>query len=298
MARLWVCLRCSLFLIALVAVTAALFWGALHSAFMMQSMRSLQEDGALTPWSMAPSELLQLIAVSAVSCVMVYSQRRLQKKNASWRSCVSGFLMADRRWARKLLSGISWGCVCAAGVVGVIGLCGGYQFHEAVPSISAAVGHLLAYAVTFLIVGLTEELIFRGYLYAQLTHAFGFQKTAFATSLLFGLVHMPSGTPLVGAVGAGVAGYVFCFMVRHTGSLFFPVGFHAAWDWTQTAFFGVNDSGHGAHAALLQTESHGPYWLTGGSNGPEASAVCFIMYGALILFYHQRHNHMVERWRR
>jgi len=49
------------------------------------------------------------------------------------------------------------------------------------------------------------------------------------------------------------------------------VGFHAGWDWGQTFFYGVPDSGLKPYHNLLNSAFHGPAWLTGGSVGPEAS---------------------------
>ena len=56
-------------------------------------------------------------------------------------------------------------------------------------------------------------------------------------------------------------------------SLWFAIGLHASWDWTETYFLGVANSGMPATGHLLNTSLHGPNWMTGGSAGPEASIV-------------------------
>jgi len=38
-------------------------------------------------------------------------------------------------------------------------------------------------------------------------------------------------------------GLLFCLMIRRTGTLWFAVGFHEAWDWAETFFYGTPDSG-------------------------------------------------------
>ena len=66
-------------------------------------------------------------------------------------------------------------------------------------------------------------------------------------------------------------GLLFCLFLRRTGNLWWAVGFHAGWDWGQTFFYGVPDSGI-AHITIFSAPpSSGPRWLTGGSVGPEAS---------------------------
>jgi hypothetical protein len=58
------------------------------------------------------------------------------------------------------------------------------------------------------------------------------------------------------------------------------VGMHAAFDWTETYFYGVPDSGLLAQGHLLNSSFHGPVWLTGGSVGPEGS---YLVFGVLVL---------------
>jgi hypothetical protein len=61
-----------------------------------------------------------------------------------------------------------------------------------------------------------------------------------------------------------------------TRRLWFPMGVHAAWNFTQGGIFGVAVSGTTSNG-LLQGELHGPAWLTGGEFGAEASAVAVIV---------------------
>jgi CAAX protease family protein len=67
---------------------------------------------------------------------------------------------------------------------------------------------------------------------------------------------------------------LFCCLTLHrTGNLWFAVGFHASWDWGESFFYSVPDSGEIAVGHLLSSTFHGPDWLTGGSVGPEGSVV-------------------------
>jgi membrane protease YdiL (CAAX protease family) len=66
-------------------------------------------------------------------------------------------------------------------------------------------------------------------------------------------------------------GLLFCLFLRRRGNLWWAVGFHAGWDWGQTFFYGVPDSGLMPYHNLFGSAFHGPRWLTGGSVGPEAS---------------------------
>jgi len=50
-----------------------------------------------------------------------------------------------------------------------------------------------------------------------------------------------------------------------------PIGFHAAWNWGETFFYGVPESGFPPKGHLFNPTFAGPVWLTGGSAGPEGS---------------------------
>jgi uncharacterized protein len=59
--------------------------------------------------------------------------------------------------------------------------------------------------------------------------------------------------------------------------LWFAIGFHAATDYAETFIDSVPDSGMLASAHLLNSNLHGPCWLTGGTIGPEGSVVDFAL---------------------
>lgn len=134
----------------------------------------------------------------------------------------------------------------------------------------------LFWAALFLLVGLSEEFRFRGYVQFTLGRGIGFWPAAFLISAFFGRIHLGNaGESWAGALGAACIGLFFCFTLRRTNSLWFAVGFHAVWDWGETFFYSVPDSGMVWPGHLLRSSLHGPAWLTGGTAGPEGSVVCF-----------------------
>ena len=129
-----------------------------------------------------------------------------------------------------------------------------------------------AWSATFVIVGLAEDFSFRGYLQYTLTTGMRFWPSAILLSLLFGLAHAGNpGETKLGLFSVVLFGLLFCFFLRRTGNLWWAVGFHAGWDWGQTFFYGVPDSGIPAYHNLFNCAFNGATWLTGGSVGPEAS---------------------------
>jgi hypothetical protein len=153
-----------------------------------------------------------------------------------------------------------------------------------------------AWSAAFVIVGMGEEFAFRGYLQFTLTTGMGFWPSAIVLSLLFGLAHAANpGESKLGLLSVVVFGLLFCFILRRTGNLWWLVGFHAGWDWGQTFFYGVTDSGLAPYHNLFNSTFSGPRWLTGGSVGPEASVftpVILLVVGILVSrFYPETKYH-------
>jgi membrane protease YdiL (CAAX protease family) len=134
------------------------------------------------------------------------------------------------------------------------------------------------WAVMFLLVGLFEEFLLRGYTQFTLARGIGFWPAAVVMSGLFGFIHRGNeGEQWPGLLGAAFIGFFFCLTLRRTGNLWFAVGFHAVWDWGETFFYSVPDSGEVWPGHLLRSSLHGAPWLSGGSVGPEGSVLCFVV---------------------
>jgi uncharacterized protein len=134
------------------------------------------------------------------------------------------------------------------------------------------------WSMFFLVVGLFEEFFLRGYLQFTLTRGIGFWPAAIALSCAFGLFHLRNGgEQWRGILAAVVIGLFFCLTLSRTGNLWFAVGFHAAWDWGESFFYSVPDSGMVSPGHLLKSSLGGPEWLSGGSVGPEGSVLCFVV---------------------
>ncbi len=118
----------------------------------------------------------------------------------------------------------------------------------------------------------------------------GFWQAAWVTSTFFGLIHtFNRDENWIGVFAAASMGVVFCVSVRVTGSAWWAIGCHAAWDWTETYFYGTADSGLPARGHLFTTSPAGNPLLSGGADGPEGSVLVFgamlLLLAVLLLFY-------------
>lgn len=118
----------------------------------------------------------------------------------------------------------------------------------------------------------------------------GFWQAAWVTSTLFGFIHTGNnGENWIGIFAAAAIGFVFCVSVWVTGSAWWAIGCHAAWDWAETYFYGTADSGFASKGHLLTTSPVGQALWSGGTDGPEGSllvlGIIFLLLVALLLMY-------------
>jgi membrane protease YdiL (CAAX protease family) len=172
-------------------------------------------------------------------------------------------------------------------LVGGIGLFGGYHFGSlAVHGVEIARWAFL-YLIFFMVVAFFEEFLFRGYALQTLAEGIGFWPAAIAVSLLFGAVHRQNpGENWIGVFGVFVVGLFWCFTVRRTGTLWFALGMHASFDFGETFLYSVPDSGTIFPGHLSNAIIQGPAWLTGGSVGPEASLIDFLLLAIFFYAFH------------
>ena len=188
------------------------------------------------------------------------------------RAVWSYYGLAGQRPIAKLLAGWTGGLGCLSLVVGVL-YAGGFLALDgwALHGLSI-LGYGLSWLLVFLLVGLREEVMFRGYLQATLTRGLGFWPAAILGSVLFGAGHIPNaGETVVGITGVMIRALLYCFLLRLTGSLWLGIGFHAAWDWAQSFLYGTPQSGHLMQGHLFSTHPLGAPLMSGGSVGPEGS---------------------------
>ncbi len=217
-----------------------------------------------------------------VTLVVTWIMSKIERRPSS----VYGF--AGKRRLQNFLAGLGWGVTCLSILVlalwktGLLAIDGRLIFGRGIVRYGAI------WLLGFLLVGLLEEYLTRGYLQytlsrglaglyewafkARHSEAFGFWSAAILLSFLFGLGHgkNPGESP-IGLLSAGLAAMVFCFSLWRSGSLWWAIGFHTAWDWSQSFLYGVADSGTRVQHHLLATHPVGKPILSGGATGPEGS---------------------------
>ena len=178
----------------------------------------------------------------------------------------------------RFWEGTLWGFAMLSAILLILWTSGHFRVDSVALEQSAVLRLALGWGFTFLAVSLNEELAFRGYWLFSMSRRMRFWPAAFFLSAVFGAAHLGNhGENILGILQVVATGLIFCLMIRRTGTLWFAIGFHAAWDWAETFFYGTPDSGLLGVGRLLNTSVHGPNWLTGGSAGPEGSIFAMLI---------------------
>jgi hypothetical protein len=180
-----------------------------------------------------------------------------------------------------------WGFLPLAFLLLVLRALHAFYFGNVTALNTAILGWGLLWFAVFLLVGLFEEYMLRGYFLYTLADGIGFWPAAIIQAILFAGIHMGNGGETkIGIVAAGFFAFFAAATLWRTGSLWLAVGAHAGWDWGQSYFFGVNDSGFQAPGHLLNPHlGQGPAWLTGGTVGPEGSIVTLVLWGLMTVLF-------------
>jgi membrane protease YdiL (CAAX protease family) len=190
-------------------------------------------------------------------------------------------------------AGLYAGCVLILMVLGIYRIEGLNPWIFLLPAVAMALS-----------AGIFEELLFRGVLFRTLEEVFGSWIALVVSSFVFGFVHLlnPAGT-VMGAVFISIeAGLLLAAAYMVTRRLWLGIGFHIAWNYTQSGIFSGIVSGSDSDPGLIRASIDGPAALTGGSFGLEASLVAFLLCtatGLILLSIAIRRGHVVPpAWRR
>ena len=196
-------------------------------------------------------------------------------------------LPARGAFGKRFWEGCLLGLCEVSALIGLIAAFGGYSFGGLALHGGTIARWVLFWLIFFIVVGLLEEFLFRGYVQYTLADGIGFWPAAVLLSAGFGWVHL--GNPGEGPVGAAsvvMCGLLFALTLRRTGNLWFAVGMHASFDFGETFLYSVPNSGIILDGHLSNATLHGAAWLTGGTAGPEGSVFSFLLMAILALVIH------------
>jgi membrane protease YdiL (CAAX protease family) len=238
-------------------------------------------------------EGIAFIAIFLVSLLMALIERRR----------FTAYGLGGQGSIGRFFVGAIWGFIALSILVGTLRILHLVSLDAQLDHGWPILGWGAADLVVFLFVGMLEEYLFRGYIQFTLTrgmvslgnrisrtHArtIAFWIATLITSALFFLAHTGnSGEDKLGLFLVFLAGLVFVLALWRTGSLWWGIGFHMAWDWSQSFLYGVPDSGLIIQGRLFSTHPLGDPLFSGGTVGPEGSVLCvpILLLVIVVLFF-------------
>jgi CAAX protease family protein len=243
-----------------------------------QIARQTQNGGVITP----QFELIFESTVLVLAMLSAWMMSRVEKRPFGAYGMPLGGAFGKLFW-----QGVLWGFAFETIEILVIYALGGFSFGTLALAGGSLAKFAILWALGMLLVGLFEEFLFRGYGQFTLASGIGFWPAGIFLSALFGAIHLFNpGEGWAGGLSVFLFGLFGCFTLRRTGNLWFAIGLHAAADYAETFVYSVPDSGMLATGHLLNGSLHGPRWITGGTIGPEGSAVGFALFVVSFATFH------------
>jgi uncharacterized protein len=139
-------------------------------------------------------------------------------------------------------------------------------------------GILIIDLLILAVAALAEEVVFRGYPFQQLIEAIGPTLGTIVFSIFFAVMHMFNpGANRASFLVTVFCGWLLSVAYLRTHALWVSWGWHFAWNASMCVLFGLPVSGITQFSPVIQSNTVGPVWMTGGEYGPEASAVTAIV---------------------
>ncbi|MFC4210536.1 CPBP family intramembrane glutamic endopeptidase [Pedobacter lithocola] len=150
--------------------------------------------------------------------------------------------------------------------------------------------NIAGYLLFFILVGVFEEFTFRSFPLVVFAERYLVPVTVLCNGILFGLIHYTNpGFSALAMANITLCGILFSIITLQKGNIWWAVGIHFAWNFTQGNLLGFKVSGL-AQSGLIAAKPVGNPILSGGIFGIEGSAVCTIILIIYIfwLLFNQR----------
>lgn len=279
--------------IAGVSISMALGWLPLETLSnpenMTDTVMNLLLSSPLVFFLSSVGSLLVIVIVTAVSARWI-DRRRFTDYG----------LNISLNWWGDLAFGLLLGAVLISGIflferqAGWLRITGYMQS----PNNLAFLPAFLMMLLSFLAVGIYEELLVRGYQMRNIAEGLHTEKVSKFTALIlsyiltsawFSLLHLFNpNTSLASVINLVVSGFFLGLGMVLTGRLALPIGLHITWNFFQGTIFGFPVSGLNTKTSLIAIKITGPTLWTGGDFGPEAGLIGLVAMllgmGAILMY--------------
>ena len=247
----------------------------LTEASMEVTQRLMESDGYMI--GMLLSDIVMMLIVF-LFC------RFIQKRKLRTLGFIKKGMLKE--YALGMLLGFAFFSVCV--LLGV--LFGGLKIEGISPEFS--IGIFVAYLLGYMVQGITEEVLCRGYFLGSYARRYPVYAAVLANSLLFASLHLlNSGISVLAFINITLFGIFASIYFIRRGSIWGIGAFHSIWNLVQGNFYGIKVSGTPVGNTLFTTQAiAGKSLWNGGDFGMEGSLICTIVLTCGIIFLYTRKN--------
>lgn len=247
----------------------------LTEASMEVTQRLMESDGYMI--GMLLSDIVMMLIVF-LFC------RFIQKRKLRTLGFIKKGMLKE--YTLGMLLGFAFFSVCV--LLGV--LFGGLKIEGISPEFS--IGIFVAYLLGYMVQGMTEEVLCRGYFLGSYARRYPVYAAVLANSLLFASLHLlNSGISVLAFINITLFGIFASIYFIRRGSIWGIGAFHSIWNLVQGNFYGIKVSGTPVGNTLFTTQAiAGKSLWNGGDFGMEGSLICTIVLTCGIIFLYTRKN--------
>lgn len=207
-----------------------------------------------------------------------------------------GFM--KRNMSSLYAKGIGWSAVLIGGAYLICILTGACHFEGV--SAQLVPGYVVFYLIGYMIQGLAEEVICRGYLLVSLSRRNSVWYSVILSSGVFMAMHMSNEHVTVLAyINLFLCGLLFGLLFVESGSIWMVAALHSGWNFLQGNIFGISVSGTAKASSVFDSSfADGWSFMNGGDFGLEGGlAVTIVLAVGIYVVYRrmERRGMLVKR---
>jgi hypothetical protein len=236
--------------------------------------RSLAHRGALglatEQWRpLVEQAMLVFLLLIGYACIGFWLDRQMHPMSEQG-------LPRRQGWPNEAGAGLAVGWALAIACVLPMLAAGGIEI--VLSTQISAWGWFTVDAAFFALAAMAEEIAFRGYGFQRFEHAVGPVGASLGFAAFYAIVQarIPGSNHASVAVSVMLSLLLSAAYLR-TRALWLSWGLNFGWKASRALLFGLTVSGVNSHSPVVQGDPMGPFWLTGGGYGLDASWVAFVV---------------------
>lgn len=199
---------------------------------------------------------------------------------------------------KEYVRGVLIGMLAFLAVYGICIVTGSAEFFRGEVTVKTVL-YLIGFFFGYMIQGMAEEVICRGYFMVSLTRRYNMTASILFSSLFFAVLHgMNMGISFLAYLNLFLFGIFLALLFVRYENIWIVAAVHSIWNYFQGNIFGVQVSGMKLQPSLFQTSlTEGRGVINGGSFGMEgglAVTVVLLLGSALVLWSMSRHGYFVQ----